>query len=156
MTLTRHVRPLCAAVALVVLGSVGLSGCGGSTDQSSSATVAAAAPSASTPEPTVAAESRHPTCSAFVYPTLRTTRITLAAGACLSFEHYSDIAAVITGVSPADGTLFENLDALTYRGLRAGSTVFSVDTKREICTATATCQVPNPVKRLTVTVTKTG
>lgn len=155
MTLTGRVRPFLAFVALAVLASAGSSGCGGPTD-APSPTVAAAVPTASTPAPTVDAGSRHPTCSAFVYPTLRTTRISVAAGACLSFEHYSDIAAVITGVRPADAGLFQSLDALTYRGLHAGSTVFSVDTKREICTATATCQVPNPVKRLTVTVTKAG
>lgn len=77
-------------------------------------------------------------------------------GACLSFERYSDITAVITAVRPANNTLFTTLDVLTFRGVRPGSAILRVDTKREICTATATCEVANPVRHLTVTVTRTG
>lgn len=141
------VRP---PLVLALLTAAVLTGCGGSGN-----VAAPAGPSASASLSPSDADSRHPTCSSFVYPTLATTRVSVPAGGCLSFEHYSDITAVITDVRPADGTLFANLDALTYRGVHAGSTVFSVNTKREICTATATCQVPNPVKQLAVSVTKT-
>jgi len=61
-------------------------------------------------------DSRHPTCSSFVYPRLATTRISVPAGACLSFERYSDVTAVITAVRPANSALFTTLDVLTYRG----------------------------------------
>lgn len=101
-------------------------------------------------------DSRHPTCSSFVYPRLATTRISVPAGACLSFERYSDVTAVITAVRPANNALFTTLDVLTYRGVHVGSTVVSVHKNREICKADLTCQVPNPVRYLAVTVTNSG
>jgi hypothetical protein len=132
-------RPLVAV--LTVLAGLALGGCGQGEIEDPSEFAPASSPAA------------RPSCASVAYPTVRTTEVTIAKGECVSFERYSDITAVLTGVDVVDKTMFDGVHELTYRALLVGSAVMSVHTKREICSASATCQVINPVKDITVTVT---
>ncbi len=143
-----RVRPSVAAFVLTAaLVVTGLTAC------SDPGTAPAPVTAASTqPQPTVSTSDTYTSCTKLVYASQKTATVAIPVGACVSFGRFGDIAAVITDVSVNEPSLFRELDALTYRGTVAGRSVFTIATKREICTATATCQVPNPPKHVTVVV----
>lgn len=83
----------------------------------------------------------------------RTNHVTLGVGACVSFDGYSDIEAVINTVHSTRSAVLPSIDPLTFRARTAGAATLVVESTREICTATSTCTVRNPEHRIRVMVT---